>query len=161
MLYSSTIIHPNVRSVVYCYGIKQGGVTEWEFIYNRFLTELVASEKIKLLSSLGCTDEEWLLQRFTRTTSLLSSLSLHLISISLRFPLLISFLFLLSTLSPQSIYLYTLSYICIPISSSTLLPTLSLLSLPLSSSALFSFLIFSLFVYPPLPLSSQSISCPH
>ena len=58
-----TIIHPNLRSTVYCYGVKQGGVDEWDFIYNRHLTENLATEKVVLLESLGCTSEQWLLQR--------------------------------------------------------------------------------------------------
>ncbi|XP_067940049.1 aminopeptidase Ey-like isoform X2 [Watersipora subatra] len=56
-------IHPNARSVVYCHGVKAGGAAEWEFIFKEFQEANVAAEQIKLLQSLGCTNELWLLQR--------------------------------------------------------------------------------------------------
>jgi len=62
-----SFIHPNVRSTVYCYGVDELGVVAWDYVYQRFKTENVAGEAVKLLQSLGCTDETWLLQRCVYT----------------------------------------------------------------------------------------------
>jgi len=56
-------ISPNLRDTAYCYAVKQGDEAVWDFIFEKFQNENVAGEQIKLLRSLGCTDEMWLLQR--------------------------------------------------------------------------------------------------
>ncbi|CAG2115119.1 unnamed protein product [Medioppia subpectinata] len=57
-------IHPNLRSIVYCTGIEFGSEQDWDFLWNQYLNTSVASEKDKLLRSLACTREPWLLSRF-------------------------------------------------------------------------------------------------
>ena len=64
MYFCYSPISPNLRSTAYCYAVKQGDVAVWDFIFNKFKTENVAGEQVKLLRSLGCTDELWLLQRW-------------------------------------------------------------------------------------------------
>jgi len=56
-------IPPNLRSVVYCHAMSQGGAAEWEWAFSKYAVENVAVEKVKLLSSLGCTTEVYLLER--------------------------------------------------------------------------------------------------
>nr|AAD31183.1 aminopeptidase N 1 [Lymantria dispar] len=43
------------RNWVYCSGLRQGGVDEFNYLWNRFLTHNVYTEKILLLQNLGCT----------------------------------------------------------------------------------------------------------
>ena len=56
-------IDPDLRSRAYCYGIKTGGYAEWEFAFNRYKRETVASEKIKLLYGLSCSETTWILNK--------------------------------------------------------------------------------------------------
>ncbi|XP_077291790.1 aminopeptidase N-like [Arctopsyche grandis] len=57
-------IPTDLRSQVYCTGVSQGGETEWEFIWQRYLKANIASEKETLLRSLACVKETWLLKRY-------------------------------------------------------------------------------------------------
>jgi aminopeptidase N len=57
-------IHPNLRSVVYCTGIEYGLEKDWDFVWDQYLKVSVASEKDKLLRSLACSREPWLLARY-------------------------------------------------------------------------------------------------
>jgi len=57
-------ISPNLKLLVYCVGIKQGGETEWNFAWEQYLKANVASEKQSLLSALGCTNKIWLLSKY-------------------------------------------------------------------------------------------------
>jgi len=54
----------NLKFETYCNAIADGGEKEWEFGWNRYTQSQVASEKSTILSSLGCTKEVWLLNRF-------------------------------------------------------------------------------------------------
>ncbi|XP_064646003.1 aminopeptidase N-like isoform X2 [Lineus longissimus] len=54
----------DLKTVVYCYGIKMGGVAEWDFAYNLYKDSNVATEKAKLLSALSCSKEPWILNRY-------------------------------------------------------------------------------------------------
>ena len=54
----------NIRSVVYCTAIKYGAEKEWQFLWDRYLSSNVGSEKQMIISALGCTRELWLLQRY-------------------------------------------------------------------------------------------------
>ena len=49
---------------MYCSAVKEGGLAEWDFLFDRFQNENVAGEQVKLLKSLGCSEETWLLQRY-------------------------------------------------------------------------------------------------
>ncbi|XP_013790479.2 aminopeptidase N-like [Limulus polyphemus] len=59
-----TIIPPNLRSVVYCTAIQYGGQEAWDFTWQRYLEEEVASERDKLMRALACAREPWLLSRY-------------------------------------------------------------------------------------------------
>jgi len=54
----------NLKYETYCNAISDGGEKEWDFAWERYTKSHVASEKSTLLSSLGCTKQVWLLNRF-------------------------------------------------------------------------------------------------
>lgn len=57
--------HPDVRALVYSYGIKKGGSEKsWDLMWNLFLKEENAQEKVKLMEGLASATEPWLLQRY-------------------------------------------------------------------------------------------------
>jgi len=62
------IIPANLKSRVYCSAIREGGESEWEFAWARYKAANVASEKSRLLSALGCTNEIWMLSRYLNWT---------------------------------------------------------------------------------------------
>ncbi|XP_077977424.1 aminopeptidase N-like [Glandiceps talaboti] len=57
-------ISVEVRSAVYCAALRHGGLTEWEFVYERAGDEGDSTELGRLESALGCTKDAWLLQRY-------------------------------------------------------------------------------------------------
>lgn len=59
-------ISPDVLEVVLCTGVAYGTSKDWDFVWQRYLKEDLASEKYRLLKSLACTREPWLLERFLR-----------------------------------------------------------------------------------------------
>ncbi|XP_050744358.1 aminopeptidase N isoform X2 [Drosophila biarmipes] len=54
----------NFRSAVYCAAIKYGTDEDWEFLWARYKNSNVGSEKQTILSTLGCSREVWILQRY-------------------------------------------------------------------------------------------------
>ena len=56
-------IDPGLKSTVYCTAIRTGGEKEWQFAFDLYNVETVASEKSRLLSALSCTHKPWLLNR--------------------------------------------------------------------------------------------------
>lgn len=56
-------INPNLKSVVYCNAIKEGGEKEWDFAWSLYQNATVATEAEKLMHALACTTEPWLLNR--------------------------------------------------------------------------------------------------
>ncbi|XP_045467172.1 aminopeptidase N-like isoform X3 [Harmonia axyridis] len=60
----SITIQPNVRHIVYCTAIRQGGKAEWDFAYHEYKRTNSPTEKNVLLDALGCTKHEWLLSRY-------------------------------------------------------------------------------------------------
>lgn len=54
----------DLRSVVYCTAIRHGSDKEWQFLWERYTNSNVGTEKSLILSSLGCSREIWLLQRY-------------------------------------------------------------------------------------------------
>ncbi|KAM4619142.1 aminopeptidase N-like, partial [Polymixia lowei] len=58
------IIHPNLRSAVYCSAIAAGGAVEWEFGWSQLNNITVASEASMLRSALACTNNKGLLKRY-------------------------------------------------------------------------------------------------
>lgn len=59
-------ISPDVLDVVLCTGVAHGTSKDWDFVWERYLKEDLMSEKYRLLKSLACTREPWLLERFLR-----------------------------------------------------------------------------------------------
>ncbi|XP_034083036.1 aminopeptidase Ey [Gymnodraco acuticeps] len=62
------LIHPNLRSVVYCSAMEAGEEAEWEFGWSQFRNASVASEASKLMSALACTSDVSLLKRYLSYT---------------------------------------------------------------------------------------------
>jgi len=54
----------NLKYQTYCNAIDEGGEEEWNFAWERYQNSYVASEKATILSSLACTKEVWLLNRY-------------------------------------------------------------------------------------------------
>nr|XP_006821163.1 PREDICTED: aminopeptidase N-like [Saccoglossus kowalevskii] len=57
-------ITPNLKSLVYCNGIRHGGVKEWDFMWERYQQESDAGEKSRLQSSMACSNVPWILSRY-------------------------------------------------------------------------------------------------
>ncbi|PZC76123.1 hypothetical protein B5X24_HaOG205138 [Helicoverpa armigera] len=57
-------IHVDLRGIVYCVGVRAGGVREWTFAWERFRVATAPSERHRLLSVLGCTRSPSLLHRY-------------------------------------------------------------------------------------------------
>nr|CAD7396260.1 unnamed protein product [Timema cristinae] len=52
-------IDPDLKTVVYCTALRHGGVGEWNFLWDRFITySNVSTEQTLLLGVLGCTGDE-------------------------------------------------------------------------------------------------------
>ena len=56
-------IDVELRAQVYCTGVAQGGEEEWNFVWEKYLTNQVPSEQKKLLLALPCTKHIWLLNK--------------------------------------------------------------------------------------------------
>ncbi len=55
-------IPPNMRSIVYCHGMKSvGDKAVWEWMFDLYKKEANAQEKLKLMRGLTCISEPWLL----------------------------------------------------------------------------------------------------
>ncbi|KAJ8733133.1 hypothetical protein PYW08_001431 [Mythimna loreyi] len=61
---ASNEIHVDLRGIVYCVGVRAGGVREWTFAWERFRVATAPSERHRLLSVLGCTRSPSLLHRY-------------------------------------------------------------------------------------------------
>ena len=60
-------IHPDIRSLVYKYGMESTNETaSWETMFQRYVEETNAQEKRKLLYGLASIKEPWVLQRFIK-----------------------------------------------------------------------------------------------
>lgn len=60
---SKNDINKNLRSQIYCYGIKGGDVEMWNFMYDMYKSETLEAEKKRLLRSLACSNRGWILNR--------------------------------------------------------------------------------------------------
>ncbi|KAI8123265.1 Glutamyl aminopeptidase [Lucilia cuprina] len=57
--------NPDIRSTVYYYGMKVAGNEEtWNQVFDLFVTEQDAQEKVKLMEALAAINEPWILQRY-------------------------------------------------------------------------------------------------
>ncbi|CAO1393773.1 unnamed protein product [Diamesa tonsa] len=50
-----TMVHPDLRSVVYCNGIRHGGDEEFKFLWDKIPTTNVAAELLNIHAGLSCT----------------------------------------------------------------------------------------------------------
>ncbi|XP_054590252.2 alanyl (membrane) aminopeptidase b, tandem duplicate 1 [Nothobranchius furzeri] len=64
----TNVIHPNLRSTVYCNAIAAGGAEEWDFAWRKFQSASIASEADKLRAALACAKQPWLLNRYLEYT---------------------------------------------------------------------------------------------
>ena len=53
----------NLRSIVYCNGIRYGSDADWQHVLDRFKVEESTAEKGNLRSALSCTREPYLLRK--------------------------------------------------------------------------------------------------
>ncbi|KAH8358872.1 hypothetical protein KR093_002952 [Drosophila rubida] len=53
----------NIRSVVYCVALREGGETEFDALYQKFKTETVATEETLLQNSFGCVKSQNLIEK--------------------------------------------------------------------------------------------------
>ncbi|XP_025198945.1 aminopeptidase N-like [Melanaphis sacchari] len=60
----NNILPAELKRVIYCQGIKNGGVDVWDFLWERYQRSNVGSEKENILLTLGCSSETWLLNRY-------------------------------------------------------------------------------------------------
>jgi hypothetical protein len=60
----NSLVPPDLRNLVYFYGILNGGVEEWDFMWDQFMKTQVASEKYKLLYGLSAAREPWVVDRY-------------------------------------------------------------------------------------------------
>lgn len=62
-------IPPNIRDIVYCTGVSLMDEDVWEFIWMKFHSSNAVSEKKILLEALTCSDNIFLLNRYTNNTA--------------------------------------------------------------------------------------------
>ncbi|XP_061502291.1 aminopeptidase N-like [Anopheles gambiae] len=51
---SSVAVHPDVRAVVYCYGLQQDSAEEFQLIFQRLMASRNQAERTDLIDALGC-----------------------------------------------------------------------------------------------------------
>ncbi|XP_058063365.1 aminopeptidase N [Anopheles bellator] len=61
-------IPPNLKEIIYCTSLRDGGVPEWNFAFDRYQETDSASEKELILNALGCTLKPWLLSKYLNMT---------------------------------------------------------------------------------------------
>ncbi|CAH2209154.1 jg19, partial [Pararge aegeria aegeria] len=59
---AETGVNPNVRRHVFCQGVLNGGLNEWQFLYLRRLASNNQADQSAMLRSLGCTTNEQAVQ---------------------------------------------------------------------------------------------------
>ncbi|XP_078487941.1 aminopeptidase N [Ciona intestinalis] len=65
---TSNLISPDLRTVVYCQAVANGGSPEWNFVWERYQVEGDSNEKRALQNALSCSKESWIVQRFLEYT---------------------------------------------------------------------------------------------
>ncbi|XP_068156512.1 membrane alanyl aminopeptidase [Drosophila tropicalis] len=60
---SLSTVPKNLRSVVYCVGLREGGSAEFEALYQKFKIATVATEETLLQTSFGCVKNQTLIER--------------------------------------------------------------------------------------------------
>lgn len=54
----------DLRGTIYCTALRNGDEHHWDFLWDRYLASNVGAEKTLILSSLGCTREVWILDKY-------------------------------------------------------------------------------------------------
>nr|CAD7599193.1 unnamed protein product [Timema genevievae] len=62
------LVDPDVKSVVFCNGLRYGGEEEWNFLWGQYLKSEVSTEQVLILGILGCTNTESLAHRYLNLT---------------------------------------------------------------------------------------------
>ncbi|XP_053692528.1 membrane alanyl aminopeptidase-like [Sabethes cyaneus] len=60
-------VHPDIASVVYCYGLHKGGNTEFQYLYRQIYFSQNWAYRTMLIDSLGCSQDETLLKELLQT----------------------------------------------------------------------------------------------
>uniref|UniRef100_A0AAR5PQZ4 Aminopeptidase n=1 Tax=Dendroctonus ponderosae TaxID=77166 RepID=A0AAR5PQZ4_DENPD len=70
--YKNTSTRPdkNLRSIAYCYGLKNSSdiATDWSFLWNKFLNTSLSTEQVTILAALGCPSNETILTEYLSKT---------------------------------------------------------------------------------------------
>jgi hypothetical protein len=61
---NANLIPPDLRSVVYCSALSNGGEEEWSFLWDQYNNTNVATDQVLILAALGCTSNTSLLNRY-------------------------------------------------------------------------------------------------
>ena len=54
-IFAFRLISPNLRWVVSCSAVANGGLAEWNFIYAKYNNSQLGSEKVEYLRAMGCS----------------------------------------------------------------------------------------------------------
>ncbi|XP_049762531.1 aminopeptidase N-like [Schistocerca cancellata] len=65
----SSSVAADVRSVVYCNGVRRGSADDWQRLWEHYLATNVASEKTLVIAALGCSSNVTVLEEYLATTS--------------------------------------------------------------------------------------------
>ncbi|XP_069131189.1 aminopeptidase N-like [Argopecten irradians] len=60
---NGTLIPPDIKGTVMCTAVREGGETEWDYLYSRYLNGPV-SETGLALAALGCSSRPWIINRY-------------------------------------------------------------------------------------------------
>ncbi|XP_069962085.1 membrane alanyl aminopeptidase-like [Bactrocera oleae] len=61
---NTTPVPVNIRSVVYCNALRYGNESDYDTLFNKFLTSNSATERTLILNTLGCVKDETLIQKY-------------------------------------------------------------------------------------------------
>ncbi|XP_057331613.1 aminopeptidase N-like isoform X2 [Microplitis mediator] len=73
---SSWIVEPDLKSFVYCNGIRFGSAKDWEKVFSRFIEADLHTEKELLMKGLGCTNNVTLINKFLNYATSIDGLEL-------------------------------------------------------------------------------------
>ena len=59
---------PNLKQIIACTAIREGGEEEWDFAFSRYNETNVAAEKASLLSAMSCSNQAWIIGRMLEWT---------------------------------------------------------------------------------------------
>uniref|UniRef100_A0A4Y0BN47 Aminopeptidase n=2 Tax=Anopheles funestus TaxID=62324 RepID=A0A4Y0BN47_ANOFN len=66
---SSAKVHPDLRQVVYCEGVRKGSLEQFDFLLNLYLTTNVATEQLLTLQGMSCATEKEVIHKYMNLTS--------------------------------------------------------------------------------------------